>query len=269
MQEKSWLTTVIGIGEKGNILLSEVQSRMIAEETDAKKEDGMALCHYWSLPIGTSIDTASLEQNCRDIAVAFLLIDVSDAKSIKSAQEIGKFVSTQKYAVSIALLVGADSPSNAFDGTFSFIDAAVDLIGAVDTGDFAPAHMAYSVIRGINSLIVKPGMVGLDVADMNEQFQKAGMLHIGLEIAREHGTVGTLQAATESALSQMSVVDAKRVLLCIDGNEDTLDMHMITVAAEITQLAMPEADIVFGATVSKSATHAVQVLILASDKPLV
>ena len=108
MQEKSWITTVIGIGKEGYRLLHEVQSRMASEDSDATKDDGIELCHYWKLPMDGDIDAEEIEHNCRDVVVAFLLVDVSDERNIRYAQEIGKFVSTQRYAVSIAILSGID-----------------------------------------------------------------------------------------------------------------------------------------------------------------
>lgn len=270
MQEKSWLTIVIGIGKKGNLLLSEVQSRMNIEKTDVRKDDDMALCRFWSLSAGANVDTAVIEQNCRDIAIAFLLLDASDTDSVKAAQEIGKFVGTQRYAVSIALLIGADYSSNISDMVgeefFSAVDAAIDLVGEVDKGGFAPTYMAYSIIHGVNSLIVKPGLIGLDAADMNEQLQKAGMLHVGFEIARENAAIETIDAATESVLSQVQVPNAKRVLLCIDGNENTLDLEKINTISCTIVNAMPEANVVCAGSVSESSKYMIQVLLIATDR---
>ena len=128
MQEKSWLSTVIGIGKDGHRLLHEVQSRMASENSDATKDGGIELCHYWKLLTDGDIDTKELEHNCRDIAVAFLLVDVSDENNIRYAQEIGKFVSTQRYAVSVAILSGIDPVQITAAATqlFSDIDAAID-----------------------------------------------------------------------------------------------------------------------------------------------
>jgi len=266
MQEKSWLTTVVGIGEKGHILLREVKSRMESEKDDTTKNEDIMLCHFWHIPTGSTIAKEDFEENCRGIAIAFLLMDVSNEESVNYAQRIAAFIGTQPYAVSIAILM--NSCDKTTDSIFSSVDAVVDLNACVTTGGFTQAYMAYCVIRGINGLIVKPGLIGLDVADLNEQFQKAGLLHAGFDTARLSEEPQAMRVATEAALSQISNIHAERVLLCMEGNASNLDMQDITASADMVGNSMPDANIVFGATASKSAEDMVRVLILTSEIPL-
>ena len=268
MQESSWLTTVIGIGKEGHRLLHEVQSRMASEDGDATKDEGIELCHYWELPMDDNIEVKDLEHNCQNIAIAFLLVDVSDENNIRYAQEIGKFVSTQRPAVSIAILNGKDPVQIADVAAqlFSDVDAVIDLNKCMVTGGLASPYMAYNIVRGINGMLVKPGMIGLDAVDLTEQLRKTGLLHVGF------GNVGTdhdeeaMATATKDALSQIKGANAKRIVLCLEGKSDVLSMIDIYSSAETVQKAMPsDALILLGATESKSTGNMVRALIVVSD----
>jgi len=89
MREKSWLTTVIGIGKEGHRLMHDVQSHMVCETSDAIIDyKNIELCHYWELPLCSGMDERELEHNCRDAVIIFLLADVSDENLIKYAREM-------------------------------------------------------------------------------------------------------------------------------------------------------------------------------------
>ena len=268
MQEKSWFTTVIGIGQEGHRLMHEVQSRMVCENNDAIIDDkNIELCHYWELPLYSDVDEKELEHNCRDAVIVFLLADVSDENYIKYAREIGKFVNTQSCAVSIVLLSGADSMQINHDASrlFSDIDAIVDLNECTVTGEFELPDRAYNIIRGLNGLMTKPGLIGLDGVDLTKQLHKTGLLHVGL------GNVGTdhddeaMVTATKDALSQIKCANAKRIVLCLEGKAYTLSMIDICSSTETVEKAMPGAVILVGATETKSTGNMVRALIVVSD----
>ena len=268
MREKTWLTTVIGIGKEGHRLMHDVQSHMVCENSDAIIDyKNIELCHYWELPLCSGMDERELEHNCRDAVIIFLLADVSDENLIKYAREIGKFVNTQSCAVSIVLLSGADSMqiNNVASQLFLDVDAIVDLNECTVTGEFEPSDRAYNIIRGLNGLMVKPGLIGLDGIDLTKQLHKTGLLHVGL------GNVGTdhddeaMANATKDALSQVKCANAKRIVLCFEGKAYTLSMIDIWSSVETVEKAMPNADILFGATESKSIGDMVRALIVVSD----
>lgn len=266
MQEKWWLSAVIGIGEKGHILLREVQSRMESEKDDTTKNEDIMLCRFWHIPTGSTIANGDIEENCRGIGIAFLLMDTSNEENVNYAQRIADFVKTQYYAVSIAIL--PDICDKTTDSILSSVDAVVDLNACVSIGGFAQAYMAYCVIRGINGLIVKTGLIGLDAVDLAEQLHKAGLLHVG------YGNVGTdhddeaMATATKDALSHIKCANAKRIVLCFEGKADTLNMIDICSSVETVEKAMPDASILYGATISESTGDMVRVLIVASEIPL-
>ena len=268
MQEKSWFTTVVGIGEKGHCLMHEVQSRMVCENNDAIIDYiNIELCHYWELPLYSNVDEKELEHNCRNAAIIFLLADVSNENYIKYAREIGKFVNTRSCAVSIVLLSGADSMqiNNVASQLFPDVDAIVDLNECMVTGEFEPPDRAYNIIRGLNGLMAKPGLIGLDAIDLTGQLRKAGLLQVGFgNVGIDHNDEA-MATATKDALSQIKCANAKRIVLCLEGKAYTLSMIDICSSAETVEKAMPDAVILFGATESKSTGNMVRALIVVSD----
>lgn len=268
MQEKSWLTTVVGIGKKGHRLMHEVQSRMVCENNDAIIDDkNIELCHYWELPLCSGMDERELEHNCRDAVIVFLLADVSDENYIKYAREIGKFVNTRSCAVSIVLLSGADSMqiNNIASQLFPDVDAIIDLNECTVTGEFEPPDSAYNIIRGLNGLMTKPGLIGLDAVDITKQLYKTGLLHVGFgNVGIDHNDEA-MATATKDALSQIKCANAKRIVLCLEGKAYTLSLIDICSSAETVEKTMPNAGILLGATESESAGDKVRALIVASD----
>ena len=268
MQEKSWFTTVIGIGKEGHHLMHEVQSRMVCENSDDLIDyRNIELCHYWELPLCNSMDEKELEHNCRNAAFIFLLADVYDENYIKYAREIGKFVNTHSCTVSIVLLSGADplQINNVASQLFPDVDAIVDLNQCTVTGGVEPPDRAYNIIRGLNSLFAKPGLIGLDAVDTNKQLHKAGLLHVGIgNIETDHDDEA-MATATKEALSQIKCANAKRVVLCFEGKAYTLSMIDICSSVETVAKAMPNADILYGATESKSIGNMTRGLIVVSD----
>ena len=268
MQEKSWFTTVIGIGKEGHRLMHEVQSRMVCENSDDLIDyRNIELCHYWELPLCNSMDEKELEHNCRNAAFIFLLADVYDENYIKYAREIGKFVNTHSCTVSIVLLSRADSLqiNNVASQLFPDVDAIVDLNQCTVTGEVEPPDRAYNIIRGLNSLFAKPGLIGLDAVDTNKQLHKAGLLHVGFgNIETDHDDEA-MATATKEALSQIKCANAKRVVLCFEGKAYTLSMIDICSSVETVAKAMPNADILYGATESKSIGNMTRALIVVSD----
>ena len=267
MQEKSWLTTVIGIGKEGHRLMHEVQSHMVCENSNAIIDDkNIELCHYWEFPLYSGMDEKELEHNCRDAVIIFLLADVSDESHIRYARKIGEFVSTQSCAVSIVLLNGADSMqiSDVASQLFPDVDAIIDLNECRCKGELDPPDRAYNIIRGINGLIAKPGLIGLDAVDLTEQLHKTGLLHVGYSNIVTNHDDEAMAIATRDALSQIKCANAKRIVLCLEGKPCTVSMIDICSSAEIVEKVMSNASILFGATESESTGDMVRVLIVAS-----
>jgi cell division protein FtsZ len=106
-------------------------------------------------------------------------------------------------------------------------------------------------VQGISDLITVHGLINLDFADVKTVMSNAGSALMGIGRASgENRAVQAAQQAIESPLLEVSIDGARGVLFNVIGGND-ISMHEINTAAEtITAAADPDANIIFGATIS-------------------
>src|SRR4051812_9856946 len=187
------------------------------------------------------------------------------------------------------LVVGFATKPFAFEGEKRRrnADAAIDKMrGAVDTlivipndrllqtiDRDTPLMDAFKVaddvlrqgVQGISDLITVHGLINLDFADVKAVMSKAGSALMGIGRASgENRAVLAAQQAIESPLLEVSIDGARGILFNVIGGND-LAMHEINAAAEtITAAADPEANIIFGATVSPDLEGEVIITVVAT-----
>lgn len=106
-------------------------------------------------------------------------------------------------------------------------------------------------VQGISDLITVHGLINLDFADVKTVMSHAGSALMGIGRASgEDRATRAAQQAIESPLLEVSIDGARGILFNVIGGSD-MSMHEINQAAEtITAAADPEANIIFGATIS-------------------
>lgn len=106
-------------------------------------------------------------------------------------------------------------------------------------------------VQGISDLITVHGLINLDFADVKTVMSNAGSALMGIGRASgENRALQAAQQAIESPLLEVSIDGARGILFNVIGGND-LSMHEINSAAEtITSAADPDANIIFGATIS-------------------
>lgn len=106
-------------------------------------------------------------------------------------------------------------------------------------------------VQGISDLITVHGLINLDFADVKAVMSSAGSALMGIGRASgEDRAVHAAQQAIESPLLEVSIDGARGILFNVIGGSD-MAMHEINQAAEIiTAAADPDANIIFGATIS-------------------
>jgi cell division protein FtsZ len=106
-------------------------------------------------------------------------------------------------------------------------------------------------VQGISDLITVHGLINLDFADVKAVMSNAGSALMGIGRASgENRAVQAAQQAIDSPLLEVSIDGARGILFNVIGGND-LSMHEINTAAEaITTAADPDANIIFGATIS-------------------
>lgn len=106
-------------------------------------------------------------------------------------------------------------------------------------------------VQGISDLITVHGLINLDFADVRTVMSNSGSALMG--IGRASGDDRAVEAAhqaIESPLLEISIDGARGILFNVIGGMD-MSMHEINTAAEtITAAADPDANIIFGATIS-------------------
>lgn len=106
-------------------------------------------------------------------------------------------------------------------------------------------------VQGISDLITVHGLINLDFADVKTVMSHAGSALMGIGRASgEDRAVHAAQQAIESPLLEVSIDGARGILFNVIGGSD-MSMHEINQAAEIiTAASDPDANIIFGATIS-------------------
>lgn len=103
-------------------------------------------------------------------------------------------------------------------------------------------------VQGISDLIVLPGIINIDFADVKSIMKNSGSALFG--IGRAKGPERARQAAMQalrSPLLNISCKGAKGVLFNVSGGNDISLMEVDEAAKIITQEVSPDAKIVFGA----------------------
>ena len=133
------------------------------------------------------------------------------------------------------------------DRLLQTIDRQTPLVEAFKVAD----EVLRQGVQGISDLITVHGLINLDFADVKAVMSNAGSALMGIGRASgENRAVQAAQQAIDSPLLEVSIDGARGILFNVIGGND-LSMHEINTAAEtITSAADPEANIIFGATIS-------------------
>jgi cell division protein FtsZ len=140
-------------------------------------------------------------------------------------------------------------------------DVATPVIDAFRMAD----QVLYQGVDGITSLIMTPGLINLDFADVKAVMKEAGSALMGIgHGAGDDRAEEAARSAISSPLLEASIEGAKGVLLSIAGPSD-LALHEVNRAAElITKVAHPDANIIFGAVIDDALGDEVRVTAIAA-----
>lgn len=141
------------------------------------------------------------------------------------------------------------------------VNKQVSVIEAFATAD----DVLRAGVQGITDLIVTPGLINLDFADVKSVMKGAGSALMGIGTAKgEDRAVRAAEIAVSSPLLEASIDGAFGVLLLVQGASD-LGLHEIDEAARLVQEAVsPEANIIFGATIDDTLGDEVRITVIAA-----
>jgi cell division protein FtsZ len=146
------------------------------------------------------------------------------------------------------------------------------LLAVVDRG--TPLLQAFRVadtvlqqaVQGISDLILVPGLVNLDFADVRTIMSGMGMAMMGTGVGRgENRAADAAQKAIASPLlDDTSIAGAKGILINFTGGNG-LSIHEVEEGARIVQeAAHDEANIIFGAVIDPSLEDEVRMTVIAT-----
>ena len=121
-------------------------------------------------------------------------------------------------------------------------------------------------VKGITDLIMMPGHVNLDFADVKTTMQKAGkaLMGIGIASGENRATEAAERAISHPLLEDISVSGAKGVLMNITSSSDlTLD-EMTEACDRIYQEVGEEAEIIWGQTFDEELGDEIRITVIAT-----
>ena len=124
----------------------------------------------------------------------------------------------------------------------------------------------YSGVRGVTDLMVMPGLINLDFADIRTVMSEMGKAMMGTSEAE--GDNRALDAAQKAIsnplLDDVSMKGARGVLINITGGPDMTLFEVDEAANRIRDEVDPEANIIFGSTFDESLTGRIRVSVVAT-----
>jgi cell division protein FtsZ len=121
-------------------------------------------------------------------------------------------------------------------------------------------------VRGISDLIITPGLINLDFADVRTVMAEMGLALMGASTATgENRAIEAAQRAISSPLLEdISIQGARGVLINITGGPD-LCLHEVNEAASMIQEeAHDDANIIFGAVIDETMTDEIRITVIAT-----
>jgi cell division protein FtsZ len=121
-------------------------------------------------------------------------------------------------------------------------------------------------VRGISDLIITPGLINLDFADVRTVMAEMGLALMGAATAQgENRAVEAAQKAISSPLLEdISIHGARGLLINITGGPD-LGLHEVNEAATMIQEeAHDDANIIFGAVIDERMKDEIRVTVIAT-----
>ena len=120
-------------------------------------------------------------------------------------------------------------------------------------------------IQGISNLIIKPGIINLDFADVRTVMKNRGYAHMGIGIGKgENKVQEAVRNAVYSPLLETQIEGATAVLLNVTGGVD-MALDEVNEASELVrEVVDPNCNIIFGTSINESMKDEVEVTIIAT-----
>lgn len=127
-------------------------------------------------------------------------------------------------------------------------------------------NVLHSGVRGITDLMVMPGLINLDFADVRTVMMEMGKAMMGTGEAEGEGRArdAAEDAISNPLLDEISMKGAKGVLINITGGEDLTLFEVEEAANRIRGEVDPEANIIVGSTLNNELNGSIRVSVFAT-----
>jgi cell division protein FtsZ len=133
-------------------------------------------------------------------------------------------------------------------------------------------HVLYMGVRGVTDLMVAPGLVNLDFADIRTVMAEMGKAMMGTgEAEGENRAIRAAEAAISNPLLEdTSMAGARGLLINITGGEDMTLFEVDQAANRIREEVAEDANIIFGSAVDDDLAGRIRVSVVATgiDTPV-
>jgi cell division protein FtsZ len=148
------------------------------------------------------------------------------------------------------------------DKLLSLVPKETPLVEAFAKAD----EVLHHATKGISDLILTPGLINLDFADVRSIMSGMGdaLMGTGVATGADRAIQAAQMAIRSPLLDDVSIRGAKGVLVNITG-DDKMTLHEVSQATSvISQEAGEDANVIFGAVVNKGAADEIQVTVIAT-----
>jgi cell division protein FtsZ len=124
----------------------------------------------------------------------------------------------------------------------------------------------YQGVKGVTDLMVRPGLINLDFADVRAVMDEMGkaMMGTGEATGEDRAVQAAEKAIANPLLDEISLNGAKGVLINITGGYDLTLFELDEAANIIREKVDPEANIIVGSTLDESMEGALRVSVVAT-----
>jgi cell division protein FtsZ len=144
---------------------------------------------------------------------------------------------------------------------FRVADAGTTFKAAFDLAD----RVLRQGVHGITDLMTMPGLINLDFADIRTVMGNMGRAVLGTgEASGEDRAIRAADEAISNPLLDEALQGARGLLISITGGDDLRLMEVDEIAAYIKDMVDPDADIIWGSSVSAEYDGRIRVAIVAT-----
>ena len=250
------ITQGLGAGSRPEI------GRAAAEETIDQIEAALEGCHMCFITAGMGGGTgtgaapvvarAAREKGILTVGVVTKPFSFEGLKRMRSADE--GIVELQKHVDTLIIIPNQN--------LFLIANANTTFKDAFAMAD----QVLHQGVRGITDLMIMPGLINLDFADIRTVMSEMGKAMMGTgEASGEHRAIEAAEKAIANPLlDEVSMRGAKGVIINITGGDDLRLMEVDEAATHIREMVDPEANIIVGSAFNPDLNGIMRVSVVAT-----